>query len=284
MHVDDERRLNGRTALVAVYAAEALLLAFALKLRMSAALSSREERLPAGGQGGKAYRVSGAAAERASKFLGTCLPPGIPLVPVDRVAALKGVAGQAIARLGQEGLAWVPTVGNVLTLLCFGLCIWLSQRFTEGSNEAIFVLAPLLLLLNQDPVLLRGLGDRQRYAPPIAAIAIYLSVTAALELYRRRFVGSLSLFNAHEKTAFFFLKNLAALVLTLPNHVNFVRYLWSRERVKGTTLLLLTPLCVPAYVLSNIKATTWLCFLAVPAAAFQFFAQQHVRRQGMKLI
>lgn len=34
-------------------------------------------------------------------------------------------------RLGQEGLAWVPTLGNILTLLCFGLCLWVSARFTE---------------------------------------------------------------------------------------------------------------------------------------------------------
>jgi hypothetical protein len=95
LHVDEERRLNGRTALVAVYAAEALLLAFALKLRMSAALSSREERLPAGGPGPKGYRMSGSAAERASSFLGACLPPGVHLVPVDRVAALKVSAPSA---------------------------------------------------------------------------------------------------------------------------------------------------------------------------------------------
>lgn len=60
--------------------------------------------------------------------------------------------------------------------------------------------------------------------------------------------------------------------------------MWSRERVQGTTLLLLTPLVAPAYLLSNIKATTWLCFLALPAAAIQFFAQRHVRQRGMKLI
>lgn len=41
-------------------------------------------------------------------------------------------------RLGQEGLAWVPTLGNILTLLCFGLCLWVSTRFTEvGSRSRI---------------------------------------------------------------------------------------------------------------------------------------------------
>lgn len=85
------------------------------------------------------------------------------------------------------------------------------------------MLAPLLLLLNQDPVLLRGLGDRQRYAPPVGAVVAYLTAASALELYTRTFVGQRSLFNAHEKTAFFFFKNLVALLLALPNHVNFVR-------------------------------------------------------------
>jgi hypothetical protein len=93
----------------------------------------------------------------------------------------------------------------------------------QGSHEAIFVLAPLLLLLNQDPLLFRGMGDRQRYAPVAAAISGYLTIVSALELYDRTFVGTKNLFNAHEKNAFFFVKNLLALLMTLPNHVNFVR-------------------------------------------------------------
>jgi hypothetical protein len=63
-----------------------------------------------------------------------------------------------------------------------------------------------------------------------------------------------------------------------------VQYLWNRERVTGTTLLLLTPLNLAAVVLTMIRSIRWLCILAVAAAAVQFFAQRHVRRQGMKLI
>ena len=48
-----------------------------------------------------------------------------------------------------------------------------------GSPEAIFMLAPLLLLLSQDPLLLPDLEDRQRYFPPALAVTGYL-VTAAV--------------------------------------------------------------------------------------------------------
>lgn len=54
-----------------------------------------------------------------------------------------------MARLSSEGLAWVPTAGNLITIGCFLLCLSLNSSLAEGSPEAIFVLAPLLLLLNQ---------------------------------------------------------------------------------------------------------------------------------------
>lgn len=44
------------------------------------------------------------------------------------------------------------------------------------------MLAPLLLMLSQDPLLLRQLGERQRYLPPVAAFSCYLTVTAAIQV------------------------------------------------------------------------------------------------------
>ena len=51
-----------------------------------------------------------------------------------------------------------------------------------GSPEAIFMLAPLLLLLSQDPLLLTGLEDRLRYFPPALALTAYLTVTAVAQV------------------------------------------------------------------------------------------------------
>ena len=52
----------------------------------------------------------------------------------------------------------------------------------QNAAAAILMLAPILLLLSQDPLLLPGLGDRQRYLPPMLAISVYLPATAVLEV------------------------------------------------------------------------------------------------------
>jgi hypothetical protein len=51
-----------------------------------------------------------------------------------------------------------------------------------GQPEALLMLAPLLLLLSQDPLLLRQLGERQRYLPPVAAISGYIAITAVIQV------------------------------------------------------------------------------------------------------
>lgn len=44
------------------------------------------------------------------------------------------------------------------------------------------MLAPLLLLLSQDPLLLTGLEDRMRYFPPVLAITAFLTTTAVVQV------------------------------------------------------------------------------------------------------
>lgn len=64
-----------RAALLAVYSAEALLLAFAVKLRVSAARSAAAPSLPdAGTRAAAVFRASNAYAKQAATFLGQCLP------------------------------------------------------------------------------------------------------------------------------------------------------------------------------------------------------------------
>ena len=52
-------------------------------------------------------------------------------------------------RLSAEGAGWVPTAGNLATVFAFGLCLVLIPQLAQDFDEAIFVLAPILLLLNQ---------------------------------------------------------------------------------------------------------------------------------------
>lgn len=71
---------------MAVYAAQALLLAFALKMKVSAALRG------VGGARAAASNVGYAGAgyaERATDFLGSCLPSAASGAPIHRIARLK---------------------------------------------------------------------------------------------------------------------------------------------------------------------------------------------------
>ncbi|GLJ45910.1 hypothetical protein SUGI_0966700 [Cryptomeria japonica] len=72
------------------------------------------------------------------------------------------VASFTVKKLAAEG-AWMPAVGNVATGLCFLICLILNLHLSGGSNRAIFILAPILLLLNQDSSFFTGFGDRQSF-------------------------------------------------------------------------------------------------------------------------
>ena len=48
--------------------------------------------------------------------------------------ATQGPMGGALAELSSEGLAWLPTVANLITLSCFGLSLLLNIYLTQVSN------------------------------------------------------------------------------------------------------------------------------------------------------
>lgn len=64
---------------------------------------------------------------------------------------LEGAGALALQRLAAEGLAWVPTLGNLLTLTAVALGVALNGFLNGGvgAPEGIFMLAPILLLLSQ---------------------------------------------------------------------------------------------------------------------------------------
>jgi hypothetical protein len=149
--------------------------------------------------------------------------PGSVLSQLGRAMNLEGAAGLAVKRLSREGLAWLPTAGNVCTLLAFGIAVHLNLYLTgacgfdsvggrdlsslatlrhtsrhpnpaalpralcprlhaDGEPEPLLLLSPLLLLLSQDPLLLRHLGERQRYLPPVLAFSAYLAIGSAIQV------------------------------------------------------------------------------------------------------
>lgn len=108
-----------RTALLAVHAAQALLLAFALKLKVSRALAGQD------GKGGPRLPVAGGLrpgggffAERAGGFLGACFDPRY-LKHLQSTAALK-VIKRTMARFILRRLARRLAGLPVFLLLCVG--------------------------------------------------------------------------------------------------------------------------------------------------------------------
>ena len=101
--------LRRRSAVLAVYAAEALLLAFSLKLRVAAALAGQRGPRAATPAAAAALGLDDGSFHRAASFLGQCMPqyvtqPGAsrPALKVRRSAAapaggLRG-AGPATSR------------------------------------------------------------------------------------------------------------------------------------------------------------------------------------------
>jgi hypothetical protein len=72
-------------------------------------------------------------AEKAAGFLGACLPQGAhPLAWGS--APLRGPGAAALNRLAVEGMAWAPTAGNLVALLCFALAIALNAQLTQASE------------------------------------------------------------------------------------------------------------------------------------------------------
>lgn len=61
-------------------------------------------------------------------------PPGAVLSHLGKAMNLEGAAGVAMRRLAREGLSWVPTAGNVCTLLAFGICVYLNSYMTGETS------------------------------------------------------------------------------------------------------------------------------------------------------
>ncbi|KAK9785342.1 hypothetical protein WJX73_005937 [Symbiochloris irregularis] len=253
----DERLQGQRTALLAIHAAQALLLAFAFRLKVSAAASQ-------------------------AGFLGACLPAGLHM---------PGAGSSTWPGLSREGLQWLPATGNATTLLCLGLCLWLNATMLEGSDEAVLVLAPLLLLLNHSPATVSvPAHQHRRYAPCVAAVALYLAGSCLWQLSERT-GWALDPLRPKESGIgipwddfIIILRDLMALVLVLPHHALFLQFLWSQSKMPPITLLALAPLSALGGLMTAVSAVQWLAGLGLGAAVTQYLAMRHISHQAQKFI
>ncbi|GIM00281.1 hypothetical protein Vretimale_5429, partial [Volvox reticuliferus] len=294
VQVEQEIFRATKASLLAVVASHALLMAFALKLKMTSALRRRAAAAAAGREHTMGAAGGNAAPGAVPSFgispsdLLCGLVPSAVFSNYCAMLKLEGAGALALQRLAQEGLAWVPTLGNLLTLTAMGLGLALNCFLSGGMGapEAIFMLAPILLLLSQDVLILPGLSERQRYCPPQLAISAYLLVSGVLVAVSDVVVGggggpaAVGL-----PPTLYLLKELGIAALAVPHHVIFLRYLWTLHAESwGTVLLVAAPVCVLPLAICDVPALRFFGAVGMLAAVLQYFSMKHVRRVGMKFI
>ncbi|XP_066339593.1 uncharacterized protein [Miscanthus floridulus] len=256
---------GARMSLLGLYAA--IFMIIALEIKFELALLLREKAADRGMHG---------PSSRSSAF-----PPKARLLQQRRAHAAPTFT---IKRLAAEA-AWMPAIGNVSTVLCFGICLVLNITLTGGSNRAIFFLAPILLLLNQDSDIFAGFGDRQRYFPVTVSISGYLLLTALYRIWEETWPGNGGwALDIGGPGWLFAVKNFALLVLTLPNHILFNRFMWDYVRQTDAKLLLTLPLNLPSIIMTDILTIRVLGLLGAMYSLAQYMISRRIRIAGMRYI
>lgn len=134
--IEAERRRLAQAAVAAVFAAEGLLVALALKLRIAAVTrgAGAGGSAAAGGLPGRRVRAGSAAyasgGGRGGAAAGSPLLAGVIdqrlLDAGAKVMQLDARGSAAMARLSAAGLAWMPTFTNITVTITFALALLLN--------------------------------------------------------------------------------------------------------------------------------------------------------------
>ncbi|GAV80798.1 hypothetical protein CFOL_v3_24258 [Cephalotus follicularis] len=273
---DEDRKLTtllavegARTSLLGLYAAIFMLIALEIKYELASLM--REKASERGGIGhSQSGQSSSASFHPRMRFL--------------QQRRASSVAAFTIKRMAAKG-AWMPAVGNVATVMCFAICLILNVNLTGGSNQAIFFLAPILLLLNQDSDFVAGFGDKQRYFPVTVAISAYLVLTTLYTIWEDVWHGNSGWgLEVGGPDWFFAVKNLALLILTFPSHILFNRFVWSYSKQTQSTTLLTLPLNLPSIIITDVLKVRILGLLGIIYALAQYIISRQQYISGLKYI
>ncbi|XP_061989600.1 uncharacterized protein LOC133708162 [Rosa rugosa] len=273
---EEERKLTtlfavegARTSLLGLYAAIFMLVALEVKYELASLL--RE----------KATERSGIRHSLSGQSTSTSFPSRMRFMQQRRASSISSFT---IKKMTAEG-AWMPAVGNVATVMCFAICIILNVNLTGGSNRAIFFLAPILLLLNQDSDFVAGFGDKQRYFPVTIVISSYLVITAVYSIWEEIWHGNVGWgLEIGGPDWFFAVKNLALLILTFPSHILFNRYVWSLTKQTDSTPLITMPLNLPSVIITDVLKVRILGLLGIIYSLAQYLVSRQQYISGLKYI
>lgn len=260
---------GARTSLLGLYAAISMLIALEIKFELASLMLE------------KVVERSGLRHSQSGQSSSATLPPKMRFMQQCRVSTVPAFT---IKRMISEG-AWMPAVGNVATVMCFAICLILNVNLADGSNRAIFFLAPILLLLNQDSDFVAGFGDKQRYFPVTVVISAYLVLTALYSIWEDIWHGNAGWgLEIGGPDWFFAVKNAALLILTFPSHILFNRFVWCYTRQTDSTPLIAIPLNLPSIIITDVIKIKILGLLGVIYSLAQYLISRQQYISGLKYI
>lgn len=260
---------GARTSLLGLYAAIFMLIALEIKFELASLM--RE----------KATERTGIRHSQSGQSTSTSFASRMRFMQQRRAST---VASFTIKRMSAEG-AWMPAVGNVATVMCFAICLILNVNLTGGSNRAIFFLAPILLLLNQDADFVAGFGDKQRYFPVAIVITGYLVLTALYGIWEDIWHGNAGWgLEIGGPDWFFAVKNLALLVLTFPSHILFNKFVWTCTKQTDSMPLITMPLNLPSIIITDVLKIRILGLLGIIYSLAQYLISRQQYISGLKYI
>eukprot|EP01026_Neomeris_dumetosa_P003152 TRINITY_DN10858_c1_g2_i1.p1 TRINITY_DN10858_c1_g2~~TRINITY_DN10858_c1_g2_i1.p1 ORF type:complete len:556 (-),score=45.39 TRINITY_DN10858_c1_g2_i1:41-1708(-) len=273
--IQDERYHAAKLALLVSFAAQGMLISLCLKMKIS--YGSRH-KLPMprnnGSQQGNQQQYN--PSKLQTDFFGMCIPSSSAL-QIGRLLKSKGTPGQNLRQLQNQGLLWVPFCGNLVTLFTFCLQIVVSQIVAPNSQVVTpFLLAPVLLLLHQDPIVCKGLIEQRRYFPLVLSVVFCLSMTSLFQLFDSR--------EQNVNIKWFVIKNGTLQLFALPQLIVFLIFLWDRQKRSVWIFLFLGPLSLVAVLFGEIISVRVLGSAAIMACVCQYLMQNQSRRMGMKMI
>lgn len=183
----------------------------------------------------------------------------------------------------------MPGIGNAAVLFCFVLALVLIPEMADARpDRAIFFVVPILLLLNHDAAVMASFGDRQRYFPLTVSLSLYLTVYALYSIFHDTIVGFYYAgWSAHTENLqqiLFLGKNFVVLMLCMPMHVLFNRFMWDYVKQSDYLLLLLGPLNVPGLVVTDVDAVRILGGLGLAYSVVQYALSRQIRLAGQRFI
>ncbi|XP_014497849.1 uncharacterized protein LOC106759272 [Vigna radiata var. radiata] len=260
---------GARISLLGLYAAIFMLIALEIKYKLASIL--REKAIDSGG-----VRQNHSSQSASSSFL-----PRMRFMQHRRATTAPSFT---IKRMTADG-AWMPAVGNVATVLCFAICLVLNVNLTGGSNRAIFFLAPILLLLNQDSDFVAGFGDKHRYFPVSVVISAYFVLTSLYSIWEDVWQGNSGWgLQIGGPDWIFVVKNLALLILTFPSHILFNRYVWSHTKQSDSPPWITLPLNLLPIACTDVLKIKILGILGVIYSLSQYLITRQQYISGLKYI